>query len=177
VSDARACRWNSISKLFCPEYYNMSTRAETVKCFIEAFRTLDAEEFARLKTSDCKHYFAPASVGITEPKSNEDFTAHMQTLRGILKGFPVFIKELFDGEKHVTVWARSETQFLEKAMDDGLPREQWAFKGEYIFIFELTEDGKRISKIVEFLDSKATEDLRALMKRARKNLGLEEKHV
>jgi hypothetical protein len=154
----------------------MSNRIETARRYIDAFRTLDDEEFTRLKTSDCQHYFAPASLGISEPKSNEEFSAHVQNLRGILKSFPVYIKELFDGEKHITIWATSETRFLDQAIDDSIPLEKWAFKGEYIFILEITEDGMKISKIVEFLDSKATEDLRSLMKRAREILGLKGEH-
>jgi hypothetical protein len=155
----------------------MSTRIETAKKFIDCFRTLDGNEFARLKTLDCLHYFAPASLGMPEFKSSEDFSAHIDTLRNILKAFPVFVNELWDGGSQITIWATSETQFHEQAMDDGLSRHVWSYRGEYVFILEFNDTGGKISRIVEFLDSKATEDLRTLMKRARRNVGLEEKQV
>ena len=62
-------------------------------------------------------------------------------------------------------------------MDHSLSSEDWIFKGEYIFILELSDDGSQVSRVVEFLDSKKTEELRVLFKRARKNLGLGEKHI
>lgn len=155
----------------------MSARIETAKRFIESFGTLDGNEMTRLKTSDCLHHFAPATLGINEPKSTEEFSNHLSTLRDVLAGFPVYIKELWDKGNNVTIWATSETKFHEAAMDSGLPSTSWAFNGEYIFILEMNEAGDKITRVVEFLDSKATEELRALFKRARTNLGLSEKRV
>lgn len=99
----------------------------------------------------------------------------MVMLQGVLKGFPVFIKEMWDGGNSVTIWATSETQFLEQAKDEQIEPDRWAFRGEYIFILDF--EGEQISRVVEFLDSKATDELRVLMKRARRNLGLDEQHI
>ena len=49
-------------------------------------------------------------------------------------------------------------------------KEEWDYAGEYIFILNVNEAGK-IARILEFLDSKATERLRGLMTKARENLG------
>ena len=47
----------------------------------------------------------------------------------------------------------------------------WEYVGEYIFILDLDEEGK-ITRIVEFLDSKNTVRLFALAEKARENLAV-----
>jgi len=46
---------------------------------------------------------------------------------------------------------------------------EWEYTGEYIFILDMDEEG-RITRVVEFLDSLATERVRGLMGKARRNL-------
>jgi hypothetical protein len=71
----------------------------------------------------------------------------------------------------VTIWATSETVFHEKAKGNDVS-EEWKFHGEYIFILTMDESREEVVQIIEFLDSKATEPLRELMARARKNLNV-----
>ena len=162
-----------------PEFSHhiMSIGVETARKFINCFSTLDGEQMTRLKTPLCQHHFAPESLGVASPRGVEEFSSHLSSLRDVIQGFPVHIKELWESEKSVTIWATSETNFHEAAMDHSLSSEDWIFKGEYIFILELSDDGSQVSRVVEFLDSKKTEELRVLFKRARKNLGLGEKHI
>jgi hypothetical protein len=49
--------------------------------------------------------------------------------------------------------------------------EEWVYTGEYIYMLSVDEDGK-IVRVLEFLDSKATERLSVLMGRAKANLGM-----
>jgi ketosteroid isomerase-like protein len=48
--------------------------------------------------------------------------------------------------------------------------EKWEYVGEYIFILDFNED-RKIVRILEFLDSLATERLRGMMNRAKENVG------
>jgi ketosteroid isomerase-like protein len=148
----------------------MAVATETAKRYIDAFRTLDGELFTSLKTPDCEHLFAPKSLNMPVSNNNAEFADHMTSLRRVLRGFSVYIKELWANGSQITVWATSETLFREEAMDTSIPQETWSFRGEYIFILEMNEKGDKIKRVVEFLDSKLTEELRELMKRARKNL-------
>lgn len=40
--------------------------------------------------------------------------------------------------------------------DDEISQTEWVYKGEYIFLLAMDETGKKIIRIIEFLDSKAT---------------------
>lgn len=88
-----------------------------------------------------------------------------------MTGFPVTAKEIIDSadSNTVTIWATSEAQFREELKDDGVPAEKWAYRGEYLFILTMDETGRRIRRVVEFLDSKLTERALALVARAREN--------
>jgi ketosteroid isomerase-like protein len=48
--------------------------------------------------------------------------------------------------------------------------EKWEYVGEYIFILDVDEEGK-IVRILEFLDSLATERLRGMMDKMKENVG------
>jgi len=69
----------------------------------------------------------------------------------------------------VVVWATSETKFFDAVKDSGLSDEEWIYRGEYMFILSMDESQEKIKRVVEFLDSKATERLRGLIKRAKDN--------
>ena len=84
---------------------------------------------------------------------------------------PVTAKEIHINEagRQITIWTNAIPAFKKEAMGDGL-KEEWDYIGEYIFILDVSEDGK-IVRILEFLDSLATDRLRSLMVRARENVG------
>lgn len=148
-----------------------SKRYNTALAFINAFETLDGDTFHSLAALNYTHIFAPARANGPAPRDRETFAGHISGLKSILEGFPVVPKEVIEnvGENQVVVWATSETLFREDVMDDGLNKEQWAYKGEYVFILTMDESGEKIVKVFEFLDSKGTEELRGLIARAKKN--------
>lgn len=102
----------------------------------------------------------------------------MTSLREIMTGFPVSIKECVEseGSNQVTVWATSRTEFREEVEDTEMSEQEWVYKGEYVFMFWMDDIGQKIVRTVEFLDSEGTNGvLRPLMKRARRNLEAYEK--
>lgn len=148
-----------------------STRVETAKIFLEGFADLSGSRHLSVRTEDCVHIFAPASLNPPPPKDNATFAAHLAGLREVMAGFPVMPKEIIDSanENTVTIWATSEAKFHKELQDDGLPASEWAYRGEYIFILAMDQSGKRIQRIVEFLDSKGTERMWGLVARAKEN--------
>ena len=81
-------------------------------------------------------------------------------------------KEVIESQdsNQVVVWAMSETCFRDEVKDAGIPEDEWAYKGEYMFVFTMDESGEKIERVLEFLDSKKTKDtLLGLMERARRN--------
>ncbi|KAI9688714.1 MAG: hypothetical protein M1822_001071 [Bathelium mastoideum] len=150
----------------------VSARLETARRFIGMFETLDTHTLDSILAEKHVHEFAPASLGTGTPYDKQGMIEHIDRLHDILDGFPVFAKEYVESEdsNRVTVWATSRTIFRDDARDDEISPDEWAYEGEYIFIFSMNETGDKIVRTVEFLDSKATADkLRPLMKRARKN--------
>lgn len=152
-----------------------SPRLEAAQTFLSAFATLSASTSNSVRTANCIHLFGPSSVAPPPPLTNAAFAEHFSHFDGILKGFPVTAKEIVDNPtaNQVTVWATSEVIWDEDVKDlDGIEEEEWVYRGEYIFILDFEEDERgeqKISRIVEFLDSKGTERLRILMARARAN--------
>lgn len=77
-----------------------------------------------------------------------------------MTGFPVTAKEYIEseGSGQVTVWASSKAIFRDDVKDDEISQTEWVYEGEYIFLLAMDETGKKIIRIIEFLDSKATVD-------------------
>lgn len=75
-----------------------------------------------------------------------------------------------DEQNRVIIWALGEAHFKEEVRDNGLTDEEWLYKGEYMFIFTMDKSGEKIERVVEFLDSKAAENGRSLIRRAMNNL-------
>ena len=102
---------------------------------------------------------------------NATFAAFIVSLRDVMAGFPVTPKEMVDSENEntVTVWATSEAKFHEEFKDDSFSATDWAYRGEYMFILNMDPSGRKIRRIVEFLDSKGTERMYGLLARAKEN--------
>jgi hypothetical protein len=139
--------------------------------FCASFQHLDLDANLALRTSDCTHIFAPASLKMSPSMNNEQWAAHAQSLKAILSSFPVEAKEIFaqEGSNHITIWATSDARFRDDVKDEesGL---DWSYYGEYIFVLQLNQAGDKIQRIVEFLDSKKVIDLGLVRARARANV-------
>jgi ketosteroid isomerase-like protein len=145
---------------------------ETATSFLAAFTNLSATDHIALRSPTCTHIFAPSSLSM-QPKTNAQFSAHLtNNLVPILAHFPVTAKEIHVNEarRQVTIWASGVPEFREEVKDGEAA--EWEYVGEYIFILDVDEEG-RVERVLEFLDSLATERLRGLVVRARKNLGKE----
>jgi hypothetical protein len=150
-----------------------SARLETARTFLAAFGDLSVTTHLSIRSDDCIQIFRPGSVGIPEPQDNATFASHLSHISEVMSGFPVTAREMIDSEneKAVTIWATSNAQFLPELKDQGLTAAEWTFQGEYIFVLHMDDSGRKIKRVLEFVDSKATDRLRALMARAKENRG------
>lgn len=148
-----------------------SQRYTTAMAFIGDFATLDVPTMLSRRTADCIHTFSPASLGMP-PKDNTQFGDHVTRLRGVLASFPVTPTTVFEDttQNTVIVHATSQAKFHDQVKDDSLTDEEWTYRGEYVFMLTMDESGEKISSLTEFLDSKGTEGVFGLMKRAMENL-------
>ncbi|KAL2803123.1 hypothetical protein BJX63DRAFT_412960 [Aspergillus granulosus] len=157
------------------EMTNTSKRLTTAQKYLSHFATLDQSLLASLLTETHTHEFAPASLNLPGPFTKASYMAHNVSLSEVMIGFLVTVKEYFECEasNSVVVWANGEARFHEELMDlDGeMTKEEWKFKGEYVFMIWMDESGERIERTVEYLDSAGTKErLLELMGRARENL-------
>ncbi len=147
-----------------------STQRNIAMSFLESFKNLDTTGNLALRAPGCIHKFAPASLNMS-PMTNGQWGAHLNSLKDILSTFPVEAKEIFEHEasNQVTIWATSNAVFREEAKDEDSGMD-WSYEGEYMFVLVFNENGDKIERILEFLDSKKVADLQAQLKRARVNV-------
>lgn len=140
--------------------------------FFATLKDLDTSAHIALRAPECVQILAPASLNAPPPKNNQEFADQLnQNMRPLLAHFPFTAKETYVNvaSRQITVWATGKMIFKKEAMGPG-PKEKWNFVGEYIWVLDVNEEGK-ISRILEFLDSLATERLKGLVSEALENLG------
>lgn len=152
----------------------VSKRLETAKKYIGNFATLDTQAIDSILAENYIHQFVPASINPPGPFDKQGLLEHHRGLAKVMTGFPVTAKEYSESESsnQVTVWATSQALFHDelKDYDDGISPEEWVYQGEYVFLLSMDETGEKITRTVEFLDSKQTMDkLVPLIERANKN--------
>jgi len=118
-----------------------------------------------------EHTFAPASLNPPPMMGRDAFAKHTSSLQNIMIGFPVTIIETIESEKgnQVVMWVTADALFREEVKDKEILEEEWKYRGEYVFMFTMDASEEKVVKVVEFLDSKKTEELRVLIKRAVRN--------
>jgi len=149
-----------------------SNRLETAKKFIGHFASFDRQTLDTILAEDYIHHFAPSSLTPFGPYTKQGFLEHHGRMLIVMSGFPVTAKGYIESESsnEVVVWATSQANFRDEVKDDGIPKKDWMYEGEYVFILSMDRTGEKIVRVVEFLDSKATLDkLVGLMKRAQRN--------
>ena len=150
-----------------------SIQRQIALAFCESFENLDAEANVALRSPDCRHEFGPSSMNMGEPRTNDQFIAHVSSLKETLTGIPVTPKEIFECGSHVTIWATSTATFRDEVKDAD-PDVDWSYHGEYMFVLVFNQAGDKIERIIEFLDSKKVAEVRALQARAKRNLAAKE---
>ncbi|CZR67671.1 uncharacterized protein PAC_17570 [Phialocephala subalpina] len=151
----------------------VSTRYSTAMKFFKAADDVDLLGLMAIRSPTCLHYFAPtASSGPRPPLDNTTYEAHMNQFGAVAQAFPMTIKEIMEDQtqNRVMIWATGGATWKDEAMDSGLSAEEWKFEGEWMFIFSMDESGEKIDRVVEFVDTKATDKLRTLMARALGNV-------
>jgi hypothetical protein len=140
--------------------------------YIQAANEMDFSTIMAMRAPSCTHHFHPSSLGIRPPINNATYEVNLVRFKEIISGFPMTIKETLEDEKknQIMIWAEGGQTWFPEAKDPGLSDDEWNFTREYIFILSLDESGEKIEKMVEFVDTKATEQLRLLLARAQENV-------
>jgi hypothetical protein len=143
--------------------------------FLSSLSSLSTPAMLAIRAPTCTHVFAPSSLSLPAPLTNTSLVTHLaDNLAPLLSSFPTTAKEIHINElgRQITIWATGRPEFKAEVMDG--EAEEWVYTGEYIYMLSVDEDGK-IVRVLEFLDSKATERLSVLMGRAKASLGMDGK--
>jgi hypothetical protein len=149
-----------------------SKRMSLALKYMQAANEMDFSTIMAMRSPSCSHLFHPSSLGVRPPIDNATYEANLVRFKDIISGFPMTIKETLEDEKknQIMIWAEGGQSWFPEAKDPGFSEEEWNFTREYIFILSLDESGEKIERMVEFVDTKATEQLRLLLARAQENV-------
>ncbi|CAG7557526.1 unnamed protein product [Fusarium equiseti] len=142
-----------------------STLLATASAYLEVYTTLDAEAYAALLSDGFMLEMAPAFARL--PTLDRDACiSRSSAMKDVMSTFPVTIIRSWPNPslRQVFVWAKSEAHFHEHLRDGDI--EQWELKGEYMFLMTMDASGRRVEQVLEFVDSKATADITAMVFRA-----------
>ncbi|KAL9564790.1 hypothetical protein ACKAV7_011242 [Fusarium commune] len=143
------------------------TATATATAYIDVFRTLDTEALPRILSDEYSHRFAPTSANLPGPMDNHGLVARLKHVGEVMSSFTATVKQMWPNPslRQVLVWADSETNFHRHLRDSDDDKE-WTKRGEYMFLMTMNESGGRIMDVLEFVDSKATEEIVGLVARA-----------
>jgi hypothetical protein len=109
------------------------------------------ESLLSIRSTNCVHTVAPASYGLP-PSTNERFSAMFPAIHSQLKDYHI---DLVKGsEPIIDVEKRTVSMHLKGSAVSKLG----PYNNEYIMTITVTEDGEKVERILEFLDSGYTRD-------------------
>ncbi|EMC91463.1 hypothetical protein BAUCODRAFT_160969 [Baudoinia panamericana UAMH 10762] len=119
------------------------TQKRTALAFLDGYNEFTVEGLLRVRTEDCVHVSLPASMGRPD-RNNEEYAMFFHQLERVLKNFKMTtLKILNDPDQHMAV---------AHAKGDG-ETPVGAYKNEYVFFFYFTEDGTKVRRVEEFVDT------------------------
>lgn len=151
--------------LVCPP--TSETLFATAAEYLAVFKTLDPSSITHVQTQDYTHEFAPQSANLPGPFSLDEFAQFLSSLRKVINSFNMTARDTWVNPslRQVVIRACSAPTFWDEVKAGG-SKIDWSFEGEYIFILHLDDKGRKVRKVLEFVDSKGTERLMALIAQA-----------
>lgn len=136
--------------------------------FIASFEHLDGDANIALRASNCTQTILPTSLGYKADMTNDEWATHFSTLTSIITTFPVIPIEVLESGNQVTIWARGRARFR-SLPDINSHTEGWPdfFENEYVFVFVFDDDGQKITRILEMVNSASVEKIRPFMSKMR----------
>ncbi|KAL2203957.1 hypothetical protein CC79DRAFT_1388678 [Sarocladium strictum] len=151
------------------------TLVKTAKAYLDAISTVNSDALAAITTESFHVDMCPASTGYSgQPIPRDALIQRFQGLPGMISSMNIKIERLWpanEASNQVTVWTTAEATFTPAVVQDD-KKEDWVYKPETVFIFEMDESGEKVSKLFEFQDSLGFKDMNATFGRAMERLGM-----
>ena len=121
-----------------------STLLLTVFAVINGYNTWTPEAIMACRAPNCIHQVLPASLG-RPPLNNEQYLAYFTPIMPAFKNFHLTVKNtIVDEEARKVVLHASSTATTD--LGD--------YSNEYMLVLQMAEDGTKVVRVDEFLDSK-----------------------
>ncbi|KAL8840724.1 MAG: hypothetical protein Q9170_001242 [Blastenia crenularia] len=130
---------------------------ETVDAFVSAYNSWDMEAIMDVRAPDCMNLIFPVSLGLG-PMNNKQYFTYFNSSLAAFQNFHLEIRDVTIDETARKV-VLNATSTASTAVGE--------YQNEYILTLHMTEDGRKIAKFEEFVDSKYSADF---MPKLRKSL-------
>ncbi|KPI34531.1 uncharacterized protein AB675_7397 [Cyphellophora attinorum] len=135
----------------------MATRDQLLATALEFVERIDKGEsksIIDIRGENCQHEVGPPCMGVAEPMSNEQYKSWWEEF--VPKIWPNGMRFYLDSTRAPVIDERSRHVVLYcKSRASSYKGE---YEGRYIMNLTISEDGKKVDDIVEFLDSKTALD-------------------
>ncbi|EMD86779.1 hypothetical protein COCC4DRAFT_42212 [Bipolaris maydis ATCC 48331] len=126
---------------------NLVAQQDTARAVIAAYNAWDIDDIMAYRSPDCKHRVLPTSMH-RAARSNAEYRAYLSEVMHLYSNFTVTIKEeIHDAGARkciIHAFSRAETKI-------------GPYANEYALILTFTEDGRKVTKFDEFVDSAYSE--------------------
>lgn len=120
---------------------------------IPSTTTPDTDAILSVRTPSCLVSYGPSSIlensPITNPMDNDQYIAHLHRICPLLKTWRTKIKEIFVDETKLSAIVRADHYMTLKGRDE-------PSKNDFMWLLTLTENGEKVERAVEFMDSAAS---------------------
>ncbi|KAK6429374.1 hypothetical protein LTR95_014478 [Oleoguttula sp. CCFEE 5521] len=131
---------------------------ETSNAFLAAFATWKTEPIMALRAPECVHDMLPASLN-RPSKNNEQFRAYFNGVERAMHDVKMEMHDYFASVEDRRAWFHST---LTATAVDGE-----AYDNEYMFVLTFDEEGRKVTRVLEMLDSVKTQAIYARLAKAR----------
>ena len=121
---------------------------ETAHSVIAGFNTWTPESVMAFRAPNCLHQVLPASLG-RRPLNNEEYAAYFIPLMPAFRKFQLTVHDVVNDEA-----ARKVAMHVTSTAETDIGK----YKNEYMLILYMTEDGRKVQKILEYVDSSHSKD-------------------
>ncbi|KAK6440083.1 hypothetical protein LTR95_003688 [Oleoguttula sp. CCFEE 5521] len=133
---------------------------ETSDAFLAAFTTWKTDPIMAVRAPECIHDMLPASLK-RPSKNNEQFRAYFKGIEGALHGVKMDMHDYFASVEDRRAYFHAT---LTATAVDGE-----AYDNEYMFVLTFDEEGRKVTRVLEMLDSVKTQAIYARLAKAREN--------
>ncbi len=114
------------------------------QALVSAYKSWDLKEIMGVRSTDCVNSILPASLG-RPAMDNEEYASFFAPNIPLFEGFHLTVHDTIIDEA-----ARKVTMHLSSRATTAIGK----YDNEYMLTLHMTEDGQKVDRFVEFVDSK-----------------------